>query len=241
VTRMLVAFAAVLVVWGNVVSWLLGPSAWLPGGSWSFVIAGFALVGISVVAAGVMRLDTETVGLAGDPVRGALAGLAIGVGVAAVGVAALRLLGPTIVGRPIEYAPLSSATGPDLARHIAFFLPLGDIFPEEIAFRGVLLGALARRLRPRPAILVAGAVFALWHGGVALATIGDTTLGRPSVWFIPAIVGALLVVFIGGSVFAWLRLRTRTLATTIAAHWALNAVLLVGLWSTRLPVPSGCC
>jgi membrane protease YdiL (CAAX protease family) len=40
---------------------------------------------------------------------------------------------------------------------------------------------------------------------------------------------------------AWLRLRTGTLATTIAAHWAFNAVVLVGLWSTRPAAPSGCC
>jgi membrane protease YdiL (CAAX protease family) len=76
---------------------------------------------------------------------------------------------------------------------------------------------------------------------VVAATIGDTTLGRPSPWFVPAIAGALLVVFAGGVTFAWLRVRTGSLATTILAHWSFNAVVLVGLWSTRLQIPPECC
>lgn len=237
----LIAFAVVLVIWGNASSSVLGTSAWLPGGSWSFVIAGLALVGVSLVATRAMRLDASAVGLAGDPLRGALLGLAVGTGVAVLSVVALRLLAPAITGRPLEYGPLSSATGPDLARHIAFFLPLGDIFPEEVAFRGVLLGALMRSLSRRSAIVIAGAAFALWHLAVVGATLADTTIARPSPWYGPALLGALVVVFVGGSVFAWLRLRTRTLATTVAAHWSFNAILLVGLWSTRLPFPAGCC
>ena len=41
-------FAALLVIWGNVVSSALGASARLPGGSWPFVVAGLILVGISL-------------------------------------------------------------------------------------------------------------------------------------------------------------------------------------------------
>ena len=91
------------------------------------------------------------------------------------------------------------------------------------------------------AIAGAAIVFALWHLAVVRATIDDTSLGRPSVWFVPALVGALIVVAIGGAVFAWLRLRTGSLATTIAAHWSFNAVLLVGLSLGRASVPPSCC
>ena len=235
------AFASLLVVWGNVASLMLGTSAWLPGGSWSFVIAGSALVLVSLAFARVWSLDASAMGLRGDPLRGALVGAALGGTAALAGVAALRLLGPVIVGRPIDYAPLSSVTDAGLAQHIAFFLPLGDIVPEEIAFRGVLLGALARSTGTRAAILGAGATFALWHLAVVVVTIGDTTLGRPSPWFLPAVGGALAVVVVGGVLLAWLRLRTGSLATTVMAHWAFNAVVLVGLWSARPPLPSGCC
>jgi membrane protease YdiL (CAAX protease family) len=240
-TLPVIAFALLLVAWGNVASRLLGPSAWLPGGSWSFVIAGLLLIAVSLVAARVMGLDTASIGLAGDPVRGALLGLAAGLAVGVVGVAALRVLGPAVVGRAVEYAPLATISGSELARHSAFFLPLGDIFSEEIAFRGVLLGALVGSLTSRWAILGSGAVFALWHVGVVFATIGDTTLGRPSPWFLAAAFGALVLVFVGGAAFAWLRLRTHTLATPIAAHWAFNVSLLVGLWSLQQPSLLECC
>ena len=238
---LVIVFAALLVVWGNVSSLLLGPSAWLPGGSWSFVIAGLLLIAVSLGDARAARLDWAAIGLGGDPLRGALLGLAAGIGAAGVGVATLRIVGPAIVGRAVEYAPLSTVTGPELARHGAFFLPLGDVLPEEVAFRGVLLGALTAGLAPRSAVLASGLVFALWHVAVVFGTIGDTTIGRPSPWFLPAALGALVVVFAGGAALAWLRLRTRTLATTIAAHWAFNVTVLVGLWSLHAPSRLECC
>jgi len=49
-------FAALLVIWGNVVSSALGASARLPGGSWPFVVAGLILVGISL---GIERVLAE--------------------------------------------------------------------------------------------------------------------------------------------------------------------------------------
>ena len=73
-----------------------------------------------------------------------------------------------------------------------------------------------------------------------VVTVGNTTLGPPSPWFVPACGIALVVVFVGGVAFAWLRLRTRTLATTVMAHWIFNAVVLLGLWATQPgpnPVP----
>jgi membrane protease YdiL (CAAX protease family) len=66
--------------------------------------------------------------------------------------------------------------------------------------------------------------------------VRDTTLGPPSPWFAVACVGALLVVVAGGIVFALLRVRTRTILTTVVAHWLFNALLLVGLWATD-PIP----
>ena len=234
-------FAALLVVWGNVTSAALGSSAWLPGGSWSFIASGLALVVVSVVAGRAMSLDRRALGLVGSHALGALSGVLLGAIVAAVGVLLLLVAGPAIVGRPIEYAPLAAVTAGTLTPHIAFFLPLGDILPEELAFRGVLLGAFVRSMSATRAIAGAAIVFALWHLAVVRATIDDTSLGRPSVWFVPALVGALIVVAIGGAVFAWLRLRTGSLATTIAAHWSFDAVLLVGLSLGRASVPPSCC
>ena len=234
--------ALLLVVWGNVLSTLLGSSTALPGGGWPFVGAGVALMGLSLIAARSFGLIFRDVFFA---TRGLLPGIAIGAGVGAaaagVGVAGLRLVAPLIVGRAVEYAPLAQVTETDLVRHLAFFLPLGDILPEELAFRGVLLPALLHDMGTLRATVVSAAAFALWHTAVVFVTVGETTIGAPSPWSLPAVAGALVVVFAGGAVLAWLRVATGNLLTTVAAHWAFNAVVLAGLWSTRSTAPAGCC
>ncbi len=235
-------FALLLILWGNVVSSVLGASSWLPGGSWQFVVAGLALIAVSLAAARALGLDARDLGLTRrDAVRGALIGALLGTAAAVTALAALRVFAPLIVGRDVDYAPLRLVTENELVRHVAVLLPLGAILPEELAFRGVLLGAVARLRGSRAAVALSAVVFALWHAAVAVVTVGDTTLGRPSPWFLPAVATALVALFMGGAVFAWLRLRTGSLATTVAAHWLFNAVLLAGLWSTRPSGPSGCC
>jgi membrane protease YdiL (CAAX protease family) len=233
-------YAALLVLWGNAASALLGGTARLPGGSVEFVVAGAALVAISIAFARAIGLDAAGLSLGRVPfARGAAVGAGLGLVGATLAVCALRLIAPAIAGQQVEYAPLSQVTEVELARHVAVLLPLGTVIPEELAFRGVLLGGLLRRMRQRDALIVSGAAFALWHLGVAIATVDDTTLGSPSPWFGLAIVVALGVVLLGGSALAWIRLRTRSLATTIALHWVFNAGLLVGLSYTR--VPAECC
>jgi membrane protease YdiL (CAAX protease family) len=229
-------FAALLVIWGNVVSSALGASARLPGGSWPFVVAGLILSGISLAFARAMRLGRGDLGLGPGAARGAVVGGVLAAVVALTGVAVLRFIAPVIVGTHVDYAPLDQVTEGDLRIHIAFFLLLGAVIPEELAFRGVLFGALLRQRGVRAAVLGSSAAFALWHASVAVVTVGDTTIGPPSPWFLPAVLAALLVVLGGGAVFALLRLRTGTIASTVAAHWVFNALVLLGLWYTK-PLP----
>lgn len=224
----LAAFAGFLLGWGNLQHALIGASARLPGGSWAFVVAGAALVGASLLAARWLGLDRGAIGIRR---RGALGGAAIGAlagALAAVfGLAALRVAALAL-DLTIEYAPLAGISSAALAAHIAFFLPLAAVVPEELAFRGTLYGALDR-VGPRAAILGSAAAFAAWHLAVAAVTIADTTLSPPSPLFGVALAGALAVVLAGGLAFGVLRARTRTLASTVAAHWAFNAVVLIGL------------
>jgi len=233
-------YAALLVLWGNAATGLLGGTSRLPGGSLEFAVAGAVLVTISIAFARAIGLEAAAVGLGRVHfARGAAVGAGLGLAGATAAVGVLRLVAPAIVGQQVDYAPLAQVTEVELARHVALLLPFGTVIPEEFAFRGVLLGGLMRRLRQRDALIVSGAAFALWHLGVAIATVDDTTLGSPSPWFALAIVVALAVVLFGGSALAWLRLRTRSLATTIALHWVFNAGLLVGLSYAR--VPAECC
>lgn len=228
-------FVALLVGWGNAGSSLLGATARLPGGSWAFVASGLGLMIVSFAIARLAGLDAATLGL--RPTgwwRGAALGAGAGIAIAAVGVIGLQVAS-LVVGGPIVYDPLRGVTENDLLRHLLVFLPLGAVLPEEVAFRGALVGLLWKS-GARGAILGSAGAFALWHAAVAVVTVGSTTIAPPSPWFLPAIAGALVVVFAGGVVLAWLRLATETLASTIAAHWAFNATLLVALWAT-LPVP----
>jgi membrane protease YdiL (CAAX protease family) len=224
-------FAALVVLWGNAVSSAFGATAVLPGGSLPFAIAGLALVALSLVIANMDGIGLGT--LLGRP-RDALIGGAIGAASAVLlafaAIGFLRLIAPLITGTPVEYAPLARVTAGDLARHAMLLLPLGIVVPEEVAFRGTLLAMAARRASVRQAVVLSAAAFALWHCAVIAATVGDTTLAPPSPWFWPAALVALVIVFAGGAVFAVVRLHTRTLATTVMAHWVFNAVLLVGLW-----------
>jgi membrane protease YdiL (CAAX protease family) len=229
-------FVALLVGWGNAGSSLFGGTARLPGGSLVYVVTGVTLVVLSVAIARRADLDLYAIGLRSTTwLRGAVIGIVGGAVIALAGIFGLQLAS-AIVGAPVVYDPLRDVTEAELLRHVLLFLPLGTVLPEEIAFRGTLLGLLRGR-GARAAVIGSAAAFALWHAAVAIVTVGETTVAAPSPWFLPAIVGALVIVFVGGVVLAGLRLWTDTLATTIAAHWVFNTALLVGLWAT-LPVPT---
>lgn len=226
-------FGILLVVWGNLLHRLIGNTAALPGGSPQFVIAGAALVAVSLLAARSLGLDASALGLTrSDALSGFGIGLVAGGAVAATAVAAARLV-PLILGAPLVYGPLGGVPGDRLALHVAVFLPLGAVIPEEVAFRGTLLAGLVRQMGVRAAVVASAFTFALWHGFVAMATVADSTLGQTTGWWIFGFAAAMVVLFVGGAIMAILRTITGTLATSIAAHWAFNAVILVGLWTDR--------
>lgn len=224
-----VLYAVALVFWGNVVSALLGPSARLPGGSWPFVLAGALLISVTSLWSRRVGLAPRHLGLVFDRAfAGSALGLGIALAIALPGVALLRSGFP--LGQPIGYGPLAGVSDSDLALHLALFLPLGAVLPEELAFRGALLGALLRRSNAVRAAVGSATAFALWHVGVIFVTVRETPLASTPL-FPLAIVAALVVVFVGGLLFAAVRLRTGTLASTIALHWAFNAAVLIGLRS----------
>ena len=225
---MIWVFAILLVAWGNLLHPLVGASAVLPGGSFEFVVAGAGVTTVSLLAARALGLNASALGLRRPAaIRGAALGALAGGVIAATGVGVIRLA-PLILGQSVDYQPLARVSADELVRHIALFLPLGTVVPEEVAFRGTLLGGLLARGGPRLAVVASAAAFAMWHATVAVMTVSETTL--PPVLVIPAIAGAFLVVFVGGCVMAALRLATGALTTSIAAHWAFNAVILIGLW-----------
>ncbi|MEL6830675.1 MAG: CPBP family intramembrane glutamic endopeptidase [Pseudomonadota bacterium] len=89
---------------------------------------------------------------------------------------------------------------------------------EEVTFRGVALAALARRGVPVPlAIILSSAAFAGIHLQYSFA--------------------ALIVVFLAGVGFCFIRIASRSMLAAIAAHASANAVMLV-IQASASPPPA---
>lgn len=98
---------------------------------------------------------------------------------------------------------MSQATGLIAAASILVYVFLAPIV-EEIVFRGVVLGGLANATNGVVAVVVSAAIFAGIHaaGGA----------------------GQVTATFIGGILFGWLYLRTRSIVPTSVAHIIYNTV-----------------
>ena len=151
----------------------------------------------------------------------ALAAIALVVTVIAVGV----LLPPT---RPMfmnnHYATISGALVASM-----IIIPLQTVIPEELAFRGVLHGALNRTWGFRGVALAGSLMFGLWHIATSLgltsSNVGFTRLfGGGVVGMLAGVTLAVIVTAAAGFVFSWLRRRSGSLIAPIALHWSLNGL-----------------
>jgi membrane protease YdiL (CAAX protease family) len=170
-------------------------------------------------------LDWADLGLGRANWRSGL-GYALGaVGVVAA-VIALGILLP--MTRPMflnnHYATISGAL---LASMIV--IPLQTVIPEELAFRGVLNGALNRAWGFRGVALGGSLLFGLWHVATSLGltrnNVGFTRLfGGGFAGMLAGVTLAVLATGAAGFVFSWLRRRSGSLIAPIALHWSLNGL-----------------
>ena len=108
-------------------------------------------------------------------------------------------------------------------------IPLQTVIPEELAFRGVLHGALNRAWGFRGVALVGSLLFGLWHVatsvGLTSSNVGFTRLfGAGIVGMLAGVTLAVLATGAAGFVFSWLRRRSGSLIAPIALHWSLNGL-----------------
>jgi membrane protease YdiL (CAAX protease family) len=108
-------------------------------------------------------------------------------------------------------------------------IPLQTVIPEELAFRGVLHGALTRAWGFRSVAAAGSLLFGLWHVATSLgltsSNVGFTRLFGGG--FLGELAGVLLAVAAtaaAGFVFTWLRRRSGSLLAPIALHWSLNGL-----------------
>jgi membrane protease YdiL (CAAX protease family) len=125
------------------------------------------------------------------------------------------------------------------ALYTAFLvIPLGTVALEELAFRSVLWGMLARHLRQWQVLVATSVLFGLWHvvpalrGGATNRGVSDAVGDGGSV---AVVVGTVALTTIGGLVFGELRRRSGSVLASAGAHWATNALgVLFGLVAWRL-------
>ena len=108
-------------------------------------------------------------------------------------------------------------------------IPLQTVIPEELAFRGVLHGALNRAWGFRGVALGGSLLFGLWHVATSLgltsSNVGFTRLfGGGVVGMLAGVTLAVLATGAAGFVFSWLRRRSGSLIAPIALHWSLNGL-----------------
>ncbi len=108
-------------------------------------------------------------------------------------------------------------------------IPLQTVIPEELAFRGVLHGALDRAWGFRGVAAAGSLLFGLWHIATSLgltsSNVGFTRLfGGGVLGMLAGVVLAVLATGAAGFVFTWLRRRSGSLIAPIALHWSLNGM-----------------
>ncbi|OBA79056.1 abortive infection protein [Mycobacterium sp. 1164966.3] len=108
-------------------------------------------------------------------------------------------------------------------------IPLQTVIPEELAFRGVLHGALNRAWGFRGVALMGSLLFGLWHVATSLGltsgNVGFSRLfGGGSMGMLAGVTLAVLATGAAGFVFSWLRRRSGSLLAPIALHWSLNGM-----------------
>jgi membrane protease YdiL (CAAX protease family) len=123
-----------------------------------------------------------------------------------------------------HYATISGALMASM-----IIIPLQTVIPEELAFRGVLHGALNRAWGFRGVALAGSLLFGLWHVATSLgltsSNVGFTRIfGGGVVGMLAGVVLAVVATAAAGFVFSWLRRRSGSLLAPIALHWSLNGL-----------------
>ncbi|MEV3905656.1 CPBP family intramembrane glutamic endopeptidase [Mycobacterium sp. NPDC050551] len=108
-------------------------------------------------------------------------------------------------------------------------IPLQTVIPEELAFRGVLHGALNRAWGFRGVAAAGSLLFGLWHiatsFGLTSENVGFTKLFGAGVFgMVAGVVLAVVATGVAGFIFTWLRRRSGSLLAPIALHWSLNGL-----------------
>ena len=120
-------------------------------------------------------------------------------------------------------------------------IPVGTVLLEEVAFRSVLWGMLARHTTRWRVLLISSLLFGLWHviPSLQLASanrgVSEIAPGRGASTTALVVVGTVAFTALGGVVAGELRRRSGSLLASAGMHWATNGLgVLFGLLAWRL-------
>lgn len=230
VRHSLVSGAAVVVLAAiNVADHLLHPPWWVRALEGAALLVWARWNGLTWSQLGLGRAHL------GAGCRWALGAIAVVAGVYVVGVL-LPLTRPAF--QDVRY----DLPVPDALRTVFVAIPFGTVALEEIVFRSVLWGMLARHMREWQVLVSTSAIFGLWHVLPALH-VGATNRGVSdavgAAGNAVVVAGTVVLTAIGGLVFGELRRRSGSVLASAGAHWATNALgVLFGLVAWHLD-PAG--
>jgi membrane protease YdiL (CAAX protease family) len=186
-----------------------------------------------VVLARRAGLSYEELGLGRRHLRRGAAYAAVAVAVVAAGYAvatALPLTRPAFLDARYQLSPATAIV-------TAFAtIPLATVLPEEVAFRGVLWGLLARGWGRVVATAASSVLFGLWHvlPSLRLNRVNPAVAavaGAGPAGVVVAVAGAVTFTALAGVVLCELRRRGGSLLAPIGLHWAVNGL---GVLTTTL-------
>lgn len=107
-------------------------------------------------------------------------------------------------------------------------IPIATALYEEVLFRGIVFGMLARRYSPLKAGLASSVLFGLWH---ILPTFVTDPLGDADSTLIAltlTVVGAVASTMVAGLAFLWVRLYANSTLAPVLAHIGTNSMSMLG-------------
>ncbi len=120
-------------------------------------------------------------------------------------------------------------------------IPVGTVLVEEVAFRSVLWGMMARHATTSRVLVSSSALFGLWHilPSLHLASsnqgVGEAVRGAGGSATLLVIGATVGFTALGGVVAGELRRRSGSILASVGMHWATNGLgVLFGLVAWRL-------
>ncbi len=114
--------------------------------------------------------------------------------------------------------------------HALIRIPLGTALYEEVLFRGVIFGMLARRYTPLKAAIWSSLLFGLWHILPVLDVMQTNPVGAhvsglsgTSVAVLAAVAGT----FLAGLVLLWIRLLANSILASVIVHIGTNSTAII--------------